>query len=779
MNGDDALPDDVVDDRCDCFCCREAARNENNEERREDATFKSASTYAAKLALHEQLSPFLSITKFEVLTMILAIAVRHGMTGPLINDLLKFVNVLVGVECLPKSDYIFNKIFSVDSSLQYHFVCDRCNLYLGEHKSFNNASVVDCPNCNNRCKVKPSTSNEGTFFVTLSVRNQMEELIQKAGQHIVSRDERISDGFIRDIYDGQLYKSLCKEGMPLANPLALSVIIGTDGGQVFQTSCRNSMWPIQVICNELHPSERFRAENMMLAGLWFGKSSPEMSAFLKPLSDELKSMETNGVRRVINGEEVSCPVYTIMCVCDSVAKPKLQNIVQFNGYFGCGYCYQRGVLDEECGQVRFPFDENVKYPLRTEESVRKAMTLAQETSVTETGIKGLSPLLLFSTLHLVFGIPIDYMHAVLLGTVKRLVGFWFDETSSGKRYYIKKFEPEIDKILSNITLPSKIATRPKLISKRAQWKAKDYAAFLLHYGLPCLEKYLPSVYIENFRDLCNGIFLLLTDSISPVDLHEAHNYLSKFVKSFNLLYGTKNMVYNVHLLTHLVQIVKLCGPLPMYSAFSLENGMGLLIKLVKGTNSVASQISRKYIVCKSLPILLSEYDLSEAVLQFCEESLMYSKVKNSVFVDNITLLGPSKHYLLSLQDRHLLQQAGWNVEEIVETYHRTIFTGKVITSRDYARPTKTNDTCVQLRCGTYGVIDLIIYVTEPQACVIIFTPLRVCPDFRIANHLFPCAGKPFAPKIVVRPIDILRKCLFFSVETKKFVSYRANEFERD
>jgi hypothetical protein len=372
------------------------------------------------------------------------------------------------------------------------------------------------------------------------------------------------------------------------------------------------------------------------------------------------------------------------------------------------------------------------------------------------------------------------MHAVLLGTVKRLIGLWFDESSTGMRYYIKRFEPEIDELLDKITLPSKIATRPKLISKRALWKAKDYSAFLFHYGLPCLQNYLPSVYLENFRDLCNGIFLLLKDSISPVDLHEAENHLSKFLKTFQLVYGTKNMVYNVHLIKHMVQIVKFCGPLSMYSAFSFESGMGLLVKLVKGTNSVASQISRKYVVCKSLPVLLSEYDFSESVLQFCEEKLMYSRVKNSVFVDDITLLGPSKHRLLSPIDRNLLQEAGWNVGEIVQAFNRAIFNGQVISSKDYTRPTKTDDTCVQLRCGTYGIIDLIIFLTDPrQACVILLTPLRVCPDFRIANHLLPCAGKPFAPKVIVRPMDVLRKCLFFSVRTKKFVSYRPNEFERE
>lgn len=238
------------------------------------------------------------------------------------------------------------------------------------------------------------------------------------------------------------------------------------------------------------------------------------------------------------------------------------------------------------------------------------------------------------------------------------------------------------------------------------------------------------------------------------------------------------MVYNLHLISHLNVIIEFCGPLPMYSAFSFESGIGLLADLVKGTNSVASQITRKYIVCKSLPILLSEYDLADSVVEYCQKSLFHSYIKNSVVADGMTLLGKPKARLLSLQDRELLQLAGWNVNEFVETYHRTILNGKIITSTDYKRPTKTNDTCVQLRCGTYGIIEFIILLPG-RTCVIIFTPLRVCPDFKIANNLIPCAGSPFAPKKVIRPIDILKKCIYFSVNETKFISYRANDFERD
>jgi len=209
--------------------------------------FNDNQSYAAKLQLHQRLTPSLEISRFETLIMILTIAMRHGMTGSHIADLLKFVNTIVGSPSLPTSYYVFNKKISVESALVYHFVCD-CNLYLGNHKSFE-TNFVECPNCGKQCNVKPSTLNEGTFFITLSIRKQMEELFQRAGHH-VSREQRTNDENICDIQDGKLDKSLCRDGQPLSNPLAFSPTIDTDGGQVFQNSTRNSMWPVQIICNE-------------------------------------------------------------------------------------------------------------------------------------------------------------------------------------------------------------------------------------------------------------------------------------------------------------------------------------------------------------------------------------------------------------------------------------------------------------------------------------------------------------------------------------------------
>ena len=102
---------------------------------------------------------------------------------------------------------------------------------------------------------------------------------------------------------------------------------------------KKSLWPIWLYINELCPTHRFKTENLILAGLWFGKSAPNMAMFLKPFINELLDLSVNGVDVVkADGLSVKCPVFAIACSVDSVAKPKLLSKKQFSALSGCLYC---------------------------------------------------------------------------------------------------------------------------------------------------------------------------------------------------------------------------------------------------------------------------------------------------------------------------------------------------------------------------------------------------------------------------------------------------------
>lgn len=82
------------------------------------------------------------------------------------------------------------------------------------------------------------------------------------------------------------------------------------------------------------------------------------------------SLNTDGVTWVDkDGRRRTSRVRALVCVCDAVARAMVQNLKQFNGRYGCGFCYHEGeVVDKGNGQTRvYPIDRGI-VPLRSKTS---------------------------------------------------------------------------------------------------------------------------------------------------------------------------------------------------------------------------------------------------------------------------------------------------------------------------------------------------------------------------------------------------------------------------
>lgn len=109
-----------------------------------------------------------------------------------------------------------------------------------------------------------------------------------------------------------------------------------------------------------------------------------------------------------------------------------------------------------------------------------------------------------------------------------------------------------------------------------------------------------SRFTKHLAKLVDAVHITNSTSIDTNDLQKAEDSLISYVEEFELLYGESNMVYNVHQLLHICKCVKVNGPLFTYSNYSMEDNIGHLVSLVKGTTDVASQINTKYTLEKSL-----------------------------------------------------------------------------------------------------------------------------------------------------------------------------------
>ena len=102
---------------------------------------------------------------------------------------------------------------------------------------------------------------------------------------------------------------------------------------------------------------------MLFAGLWHGSIKPDMSLFLKPLAKSLQKLATEGIHILdcvkfsytllymcigINivsyqSTQINCKAILLCCTCDLPAKAAVLNCIQFNGFYGCPRCTQKGM----------------------------------------------------------------------------------------------------------------------------------------------------------------------------------------------------------------------------------------------------------------------------------------------------------------------------------------------------------------------------------------------------------------------------------------------------
>lgn len=100
--------------------------------------------------------------------------------------------------------------------------------------------------------------------------------------------------------------------------------------------------------------------------------------------------------------------------------------------------------------------------------------------------------------------------------------------------------------------------------------------------------------------LSNAIFTLNKEQISVNELEVAEKQLAEFSSQFPNLYGKENQVFNQHLLSHIIDSVRNCGPVWCYSNFPFEDMNGVLKNYVNGTSDVLKQIATKFLLNKKI-----------------------------------------------------------------------------------------------------------------------------------------------------------------------------------
>lgn len=144
----------------------------------------------------------------------------------------------------------------------------------------------------------------------------------------------------------------------------LTLNFNTDGAPLTKSGKR-FFWPLQICINELQPRLRFK--NVLLTGVLLTPKEPApdiINLFLTPFVQELLYLYKTGITVKYKDMYLNFKFCALNCSVESVCRPLIQNRIQFNGYFGRSWCYQKGTYIHEVRGIRYPLSKN-EYPLRS------------------------------------------------------------------------------------------------------------------------------------------------------------------------------------------------------------------------------------------------------------------------------------------------------------------------------------------------------------------------------------------------------------------------------
>lgn len=706
---------------------------------------------------HRPLYDGCAVTVGAAIVLIMALSLRHNLPWVAVEDILTLLQFLLpSSSLLPRSRFMFEKLFRTREHLiDIHYYCPHCFAYLSS------SHVSSCAHC--KLDIDTDLYKSGNFFLHLPLEHQLRDMFENSnfGTLLSHRFDRHKTNIenIEDVYDGSQYQKIMGD----KDASHISLTWNTDGVPIFESS-KYCMWPIQCLINEL--PVHLRKKHALLAGLWFGTTKPSIDCFLRPFVSEVNRLATEGFNWLSNSKH-TCKtfVHAIVCSADAVARCMLQGIKQFNGKYGCSWCLHPGErVEKGDGSVRvYPHD---KYDLRTH------LTFLEHAKQSVSGdhsfgVMHASRLLLLHDFDIVCGFAVDYMHCVLLGVTRTLTSLWFDSDHHTEPYYIGRKISDIDKRLLSIRPPSTISRAPRSITLRCYWKASEWRNWLLMYAVLCVNGILPAMYLQHFMLLVCAIDILYGSSISAADLTFAEVLLDHFIIDYESLYGKCHLSYNIHQLSHLPDTVRWWGPLWTTSAFPFESGNGLLSKLFNGTQGLPIQVSHRFTIFRSLPMMAFRYIHCENVRDFLNNILtIYAPVSKVLRVtENICLLGrPSLKNLTSDERLALDSLVPFALPHSALYYTKAVANGCVISVDSAKRLGRRNNSCIVCKSGVCGIVQSIVVVGDNT--FVLLRQLTLARDFicvsqsKATTRNIKIASSLSETLIATRIDDFERSCIF-------------------
>lgn len=327
-------------------------------------------------------------------------------------------------------------------------------------------------------------------------------------------------------------------------PAVLEIDISIDGGTLDRSGTIH-IWPIQFrIVNVAHSKPQ-------ILGVYKGQGKPPCAIeFFDAFIQEVKQLRaTHGIE--FRGKRIP---FNFRCfIADAPARAFILNHRGHNASRACSKCKVSGKYYKS----RMIF-LGTNHPLRSDEEYARRVDEDHHK-------EGPSP---FSELgiRMPSRVPFEYMHLGCIGAMKKCIGAWvmgdYTEDTKLPDWSIYLISRRLEALREYC--PREFARRPTTLRHYKRWKATEFRQFLLYTGPVVLREILPDN-VHTYFLLLHAIFrILVSPSPSQNQLFFADIAMKKWVERCATLYGPEFLSYNIHGLSHLVDDVRVLGPLDKF-----------------------------------------------------------------------------------------------------------------------------------------------------------------------------------------------------------------------
>ena len=464
-----------------------------------------------------------------------------------------------------------------------------------------------------------------------------------------------------------------------------------------------------------------------------------------PFAESLRNLYYEGIT----------PIATL----DAPARAATQNVMQYNGEFGCTFCEHIGMTCETgLGFNRVhPASLDYNPPLRTRENMYlQARKVISENLVHVKGVKGPSTTALIPSFNVAESFVPDYMHSILLGVARMLFQLWFNPTYKDRPFYVKKS-------------PDCITRTPRTLKNLKFWKATEIRECLLTYfpyDIIILKDKLRKTFYEHYLYLVYGTRLLLGNRIHLHELEVADCLFNLFSIKVEELYGLEKCSFHNHQLTHIGRCVFLWGPLSSWSAFDFEDGNGYIKRTNHGSNKLDMEIANTLKIMNAHKILKCKLNIPKD-----EEALRCHP------------LGKAKIVNLAQNEMPMIERFciihNLNFNDI-KLYLQIKMNTEIITSEAYTRQKKRNHFYIHLNDGSLGKIKYFLLIQENLFSVTQKLEIDIQSQTISLSRLNIDFSRYFMPFRETYTIEIIpvRNIVEKLIRVKKFLCLPASMYEK-